>query len=121
MRSWTKFNYREAPRSNYGGHGVSLEQGLAREDTVYRVSGSGERGDKVALFCNDKPAATRGNCNNYAKTECNGASRRSEQGGPGPRTEELKGKKRRTFQGAEAQKEQREARWWRRWHAKEAS
>lgn len=39
----------------------------------------------------------------------------------GRRTEELKGKKRRTFQGAEAQKEQREARWWRRWHAKEAS
>lgn len=46
----------------------------------------------MALFCNDKPAATRGNCNNYAKTECNGASRRSEQGGPGPEDGGAKGK-----------------------------
>lgn len=46
----------------------------------------------MALFCNDKPAVTRGNCNNYAKTECNGASRRSEQGGPGPEDGGAKGK-----------------------------
>lgn len=77
-----------------------LSRAWTREDNVYRVSGSGERRDKVALFYNDKPAATRGNCNNYAKTECNGASRPSEQGGPA-RTEELKRKKRRTFQGTE--------------------
>lgn len=51
----------------------------------------------MALFYNDKPAATRGNCNNYAKTECNGASRARRTSA----NEELERKKRRTFQGTE--------------------
>lgn len=90
---------------------------MAREDNVYRVSGSGERRDKVALFYNDKPAATRGNCNNYAKTECNGASRARRTSANG----EAREKEEEDVPGNGAQKEQREARWWRRWHAKEAS
>lgn len=69
-------------------------RGRGREDT-------GER-----WLLHNEPAATRGNRNNYAKTERNGASR-------------AKGKKEDVpWDGA--QKEQADVRWWWRWHAKEA-
>lgn len=54
-----------------------------------------------------EPAAARGNRNNYAKTERNGASRTKE-------------KKKEDVPRNGVQKEQVKVRWWWRWHAKEA-
>ncbi|KAG7208016.1 hypothetical protein KM043_009596 [Ampulex compressa] len=82
-------------------HSISLRGSFETTSTP-----RGRAGDVVPLL--HDPAATRGNCNNYAKTERNGALR-------------AKGKKEEDVPRNGAQKEQREPRWWRRWHAKEAS
>lgn len=72
-----------------------------------RVEAASGDGVSTRWLLYKEPAATRGNRNNYAKTERNGASRTKE-------------KKKEDVPRNGVQKEQVKVRWWWRWHAKEA-